>query len=325
MKKISFIIPVYNISSYIEKCIDSIIKQNDCCIEVLLVNDGSTDNVLEVLDKYLKKYDYIKILNKENGGLSSARNYGLKHVTGDYIWFVDGDDYIEPDSLSILRKIVDEKDYDIVSFNYYCDYDGSKKSMIESHTDSLSNSRILVNTSPCTKIFNSSFFKKNKFLFDEGIIYEDLALIPYIMGITENILFINDKLYNYVYRNNSIMNSRKEFSVKRDNKFVAIENLFNRFKNKGLYDNFFEELEFLLIRHLLIVYSTEIVIYKKDIYLSRCDRVNKYLMDVDSNWKKNKYLHDYGLFKRLYVSFFSHRFYFSCKFMVFVLRKVGRI
>src|SRR5690606_32725285 len=92
--KISIIIPIYNASAFLEKCIDSVINQSYDNLEIILINDGSTDSSLDICKKYANSDDRIKLINKENGGVSSARNMGLEVVTGDYIGFVDSDDYI---------------------------------------------------------------------------------------------------------------------------------------------------------------------------------------------------------------------------------------
>ena len=97
MPKISVIIPVYNVYDYLEECLESVVKQTFDDFEVLVVNDGSLDNSQEIIDFYAKKYSYVKGLKKKNGGLSSARNYGLKKAQADYVYFLDGDDFIAPD------------------------------------------------------------------------------------------------------------------------------------------------------------------------------------------------------------------------------------
>ena len=103
--KFSIIIPVYNVEAYISKCLDSIKNQSYDNYEVIIVNDGTKDNSVNVIDKYLSDNRF-KLYNKENGGLSSARNYGIKYVTGDYILFIDSDDYIERDLLNNFNNIL---------------------------------------------------------------------------------------------------------------------------------------------------------------------------------------------------------------------------
>jgi len=324
-QKISFIIPVYNIKNYIEKCVNSILNQNNEIYdkEIIIVNDGSTDGVEDVFNNF--NDNNIIIINKKNGGLSSARNAGLKVATGDYIWFVDGDDYIENNSFEILQTNIKNKEYDIVYFNYYKDYQIKKYSIIEPETNKDSLTKILINTSPCTKIFRRDFLLEKDGWFDEGIIYEDLALIPYLVSQSKKDLFINECLYNYVYRDNSIMNNNKTFKSNRDDKFKSLKRLIERFKESNKFSKYFDELEFLMIRHLLIVYSSEILIYKKNIYKNRCIDVLNELNSFNANWINNKYLKEMSILKKTYVFLFRKRMFFICKLIVIILRKVGRI
>ena len=120
--KFSIIVPVYNVENYIKKCINSILEQDYSNFEILVIDDGSSDSSISIVNSF---EDYrIKIYKKENGGLSSARNYGVKNVSGDYIWFVDGDDYIHKNSLSLLNRLLKETKFDIVAFHYSTDTNG---------------------------------------------------------------------------------------------------------------------------------------------------------------------------------------------------------
>ena len=121
--KVSVIIPVYNVENYIEKCLESVINQTIDEIEIIVVNDGSTDLSKERINKYLNKYkDKIKYLEKENGGLSSARNYGMKFATGEYIAFLDGDDYIELDAYQKMYEKAKEENADMVECDFLWEY-----------------------------------------------------------------------------------------------------------------------------------------------------------------------------------------------------------
>lgn len=126
MNRVSIIVPIYNIEKYIERCVKSIQKQTYENIEIICVDDGSKDRSGEILDELAKNDERLIVLHKKNGGLSSARNYGMKRATGEYIVFVDGDDYIDSNCISTLIDIASDK-YDIVMFPYIREF--SKKSI----------------------------------------------------------------------------------------------------------------------------------------------------------------------------------------------------
>lgn len=118
MKTISIIVPVYNVADYLDKCVNSIYSQLSDDVEVILVDDGSTDGVSpELCDLWAKRDSRISVIHKENGGLSDARNAGLKHAVGKYIFFVDSDDYIEKDTLKVLKHYIELGD-ELIVFNY---------------------------------------------------------------------------------------------------------------------------------------------------------------------------------------------------------------
>ena len=116
MKKISLIVPVYNVEDFVARCLNSLLEQNMSYedYEIIIVNDGSTDSSLEIIQPYLEKYPNCKLINKPNGGLSSARNAGLNVALGEYIWFVDSDDFIMPNLLDDLYKECSSNDLDVL-------------------------------------------------------------------------------------------------------------------------------------------------------------------------------------------------------------------
>lgn len=118
LNKISIIVPIYKVEIYLRKCVDSIVNQTYKNIEILLIDDGSPDNCGIICDEYAKKDERIKVIHKKNGGLSDARNYGIEASSGDYIMFVDSDDYISKDMCEILLKKALENNADIVSCNF---------------------------------------------------------------------------------------------------------------------------------------------------------------------------------------------------------------
>lgn len=308
--KISIIIPMYNVEKYIAKCVQSILAQKYSNYEIIVVDDGSKDNSNTIVKSF--NSPLIKIIEKENGGLSSARNEGVKYATGDYIWFVDGDDYIEDNALDRIYEVLKKEKLNVVSCNYYKDY-GYKKILMKDDIDWNDMKQMpLINTSACTKIIKTSFYREFNFSFPEGKIYEDLAIMPYIMAKAGKIELIKEPLYNYVYRPNSIMTQRV-FKDNRDDKFFAIDNLYKEFSNGDILNMYKSELEYLTIKHLLIVYSTEILPYSKGIYYKRCERVLKYLEGNNSKWFENEYLKKASAATKVYVWLFRKKLFYLCK------------
>lgn len=125
MKKVSIIVPIYNVEKYIDRCFETLVNQTYNNYEIIAVNDGSKDSSISKIKKYCDKYSNIKLLNKENGGLSSARNFGLKHVEGEYVMFVDSDDWLDLDAIERCMEKVNENDYDLVLFPYKKEFDNN--------------------------------------------------------------------------------------------------------------------------------------------------------------------------------------------------------
>ena len=129
MEKISIIVPIFNVEEYLDECLSSLTSQNDTYYEIILVNDGSNDLSEEICKKYLKKYSNIKYYKKENGGVSSARNYGLIKATGDFICFVDPDDIVSTNYLEIIRETIKNNSFDLIIYGHNLLYKNKKIKM----------------------------------------------------------------------------------------------------------------------------------------------------------------------------------------------------
>lgn len=222
MRKVSIIIPVYGVEKYIEKCLVSILYQTYENIEVIVVNDGTKDNSMEIVEKYIED-ERLKIVNKENRGQSSARNAGLKEATGEYVLYVDGDDWVEENWVENILKEIKDEDVGIFSFTIY---DDSKKEKIGNIKYDLEyrakNKGYLYfedyNFAVWNKVYKREYIKN--FLFEEGIIYEDVLWCVYTLFSTENLKYIDNT--GYIYRSNrmgSTMNSsHKELDLYSYNK-----------------------------------------------------------------------------------------------------------
>lgn len=239
MIKFSIIVPVYNVEKYIDRCLNSIKKQSYENFEVIVVNDGTKDNSQTIIDKYVKEDKRFKSYIKENGGLSDARNYGLKYVKGDYILFVDSDDYINQDLLlSLSNECEKNKDIDIIKYQVTTVNENGEtiKKIIGSEFDNATPKDILIKLIADEMFepawlyaFKTSFWQKNKFLFAKGRLHEDFGLIPYVIIKAKRISATSYYGYNYVIRSNSIITSKsRENDLKKMNDILYhFDNLMN--------------------------------------------------------------------------------------------------
>lgn len=212
---ISIIIPIYNIAQYIERCVLSVINQKShkLDVEIILVDDGSTDNSPSICDNLASIYSNIKVIHKTNGGLSDARNEGLKLAKGKYVWFVDGDDYISKESFILIENIVKTELYDIINIAYKKIYDvGQNKVCLQPiketnmrGIDALSN---LVAIPAWTSILKREFITSNSLKFQRNLIHEDFEFEIRAYSLASQVCVLKEPLYNYVcQRPDSIMNT----------------------------------------------------------------------------------------------------------------------
>ena len=281
---VSVIVPVYNLESLIERCIKSIINQTYKDLEIIIINDGSTDNSEEIIEKYAKQDKRIKYHYKENSGQATTRNLGIDKSKGKYILFVDGDDWIE---LNMIEDMVNSanEETELVISDYYIDYyDITIVGISVPHySDDETKNLILSNPGPCYKLYKSNIIKKHKPFFPEGIIYEDLAIIPYINSLIKSSVYLKKPYYHYCIRENSTIHKNKFHKNERD-VFLAVANLQKKFNG-----DFPEEVEFIFIRDLLYFSNIRNLFFVgKDVKMYRKD-LKKTLETNYPNWRKNKY------------------------------------
>ncbi|MCS5420418.1 MULTISPECIES: glycosyltransferase [Psychrilyobacter] len=204
--KISVIIPVYNVDEYLEECLETVYRQTLKELEVILVDDGSTDYSLKILKEYKIKYPKkTKLIIKENGGQSSARNLGLKSASGEYISFIDSDDFIDYDMFKIMYEKAKKNDLDIVQClyeNYFVENleKNFPYKFIEYNSEVLSGIdyfELDPAVGPCDKLYKREFLNKLNFCFKEGIFAEDALALPQLFYKAKKVKFINKVLYFY--------------------------------------------------------------------------------------------------------------------------------
>ncbi len=298
MPKVSLIIPVYNVENYIEKCLNSVVNQTLKDMEVIIVNDGSKDLSKQKIQKYLEKYPWIKYLEKENGGLSDARNYGMPYATGKYIAFLDSDDYVEETMYEEMYNIAEKENADMVDCDFVWEYPNRKRKDIgkiyKTKKEMIEKCRVVA----WNKIIKREILEKTKIKFPVGLRYEDMEffykLVPYINKVS----FIKKCFVHYVQRENSIANTQ---NVRTKEIFIILDNVISYYKEKGLYDEYRDELEYIYVKFLLCSSLKRIskIAEKKERKQAQketWDNINKKF----PNWRKNPILKKKNL-KNLYI------------------------
>lgn len=295
MPKISIIIPVYNSANYLEKCLDSIFSQTFEDFEVIIVNDGSTDGSQAIIDRYQKAYpDKMIALQQKNAGQASARNNGLSIARGEYIFFVDSDDYLHRDALQNTYTAATSQDLDIVCFSFY---QVTGESVLApspcqvTHEDIVKH-YILNETSPVNKLIRRSLLTQNHLRFSEGRIYEDLELIPQLALYTQKIGYLQECLYYYVIHQGSTMR-QNVYSPKLASIYPVAEQL----KQAFFHTPYVRELEYLYIEHLLHGAVLRYLQYpegKADIR-----KISGIIRSTFPHWQKNPYYRSMGIKYRI--------------------------
>ena len=301
-------IAVYNGEKYIERCIMSIVnafnkvKSDSFKLKVLAINDGSKDNSLNALKSFGEKYDYINVIDKENGGLSSVRNLSIELCDSEYIWMIDIDDEITIDSLDIIST---KSFSDINIFNYdIFDSTGkflksSKRVHLEERTTLKEKKDLLLqDTASWHYIFRTEFLKKSGIRFLSQKLYEDFNWNLKIMLVAKEISTVTEAIYKYYLTDGSIM--RNKNLNRRDEIFDVVTDILDFYKNNNEYELYKTELEYWGIHNLLYVNYMDAFIID-----SKAKLLDDYLHYLNSNfpeWTKNKYFRELTT-KRKFVIF----------------------
>lgn len=221
---LTVVIPVYNVEKYLNRCIESILLQEWKNYDILLVDDGSTDRSPQICDDYVQAYDFISVIHKENGGLSEARNTGISQAKGEYVYFPDSDDWLEPDAFMALAEVLESQKFDIISFNREF-VKGEEDAIVsepevtqvfegkDAFVQMLKHSYITGFAND--KIYRKSLFIDNNILFPKGKYYEDLGTNYKLFLSAKKVYATNQKYYHYLIDNpDSITQSwnEKKFS-----------------------------------------------------------------------------------------------------------------
>ena len=247
MYDVSIIVPVYNTAPYLTRCLDSLVGQTLSNIEIVIVDDGSTDESYEIITQYINKYNNILVIKQKNSGLSVARNAGLLKAQGKYILFVDSDDYIEKDSCEKLFKEAEEHNCDIVAADSLMEIKGvrnrvnKKRKISEFPQLPCSGQEFLTisfkqNAMPvCAPyaLYKRALIVNSKIYFEKGLLHEDELWTPQIYIIAKKVSYIEYDFYFHCERENSITNSRNQMPNAKARIYIS-KKLFHILKNKKI-------------------------------------------------------------------------------------------
>lgn len=304
--KFSVIVPVYNVEKYLTKCIESIVNQTNQDFELLLVNDGTKDNSQKIIDEYVNKYpDKVYGFIKENGGLSDARNYGVERAKGEYIVFVDSDDYIDLNLLEKLDKQIAKYEWlDVIGYNFVDVNEKYERTGVTTRPngENINGEEAFRRLILSKKYFEpawgftyrKSFWNDNKFKYMKGIYHEDFALTPLVLIKANRVSFIDFDGYYYVKNDNSItrqIDAEKEKKLATD-LLKGYDYLYNELKKSDVKDEYVKKLFMSYLVNSLIYRLEHISKEQKKWYSDELKKrnVTKYIMEDSFKRKIRKFL-----------------------------------
>ncbi|WP_066716494.1 glycosyltransferase family 2 protein [Clostridium sp. Marseille-P299] len=294
--KVSVIVPVYNTQEYLRDCLLSLVMQSLNEIEIIVVNDGSTDNSLEIIESFAMDYpDKFVVLTKENGGQATARNLGIQYATGEYIGFVDSDDFVHPDMYQEMYDVAVASDCDFVE----CDFEFLKiKNNKLIPLKKRGKTRKFLNqadmfldpmVAPWNDLYKSSVLKNSGVLFPEGYIYEDTSFYIKMIPFIKKSEFIDKVFVYHMYRETSTMNTNK--SKKVADIFSVLDDIVTFYKENNFWSEYQAEVEYFCSKILLCSSMRRIsLVRNKELRSFLIEQTSKMLSTQFSEYKKNPYL-----------------------------------
>lgn len=314
--KISVIIPVFNVAPYLSKCLDSVLEQTCPDFEVIIVNDGSTDSSGQICEEYQARDSRVQVYHIENKGVSHARNYALEKATGKYLLFIDSDDYIHPDTLSILHSFVEEFP-GIDCLIYPAQTENSDTQALSLLTEALPIKKPLslvdypqlmfLRPAMWNKLYRRQIIVDHQITFlQELAIGEDLTFYLTFIQYCQSCMYVGGHpLYHYIQRNDSVM--RKIDYQKNRTLLTAFDAILSIYRTNGWYAQYRTELEYLCVYHLYIAASVRII--RADPHHPLLCEIAQYVKTHFPHFTGNSYLDLLDKNKRLIFLFLRHHWY----------------
>ena len=300
MPKVSVIVPIYNVEKYLEKCINSLLSQTLEDIQIILVNDGSKDNSGNIAREYEKNNkNRIIYVEKENGGLSDARNHGLKYATGDFIAFLDSDDYIEKNAYEEMYNKAIEENADYVECDFIWEFPNKirvdKQYPYKNKKEMLSFVRVVA----WNKLIKRQLITDNNLEFPKGLRYEDVEFTYKLIPFVNKFAYVDKPFIHYVQREGYIANVQNERTAEI---FTVLDNVIEFYKKNNIYEEYRDELEYNYARYLLCSSLKRMCKIKdktirKKLLTESWERLNLNF----PNWKENVILKTVNIGKNKYM------------------------
>jgi len=266
MDKLSLIVPIYGVEKYLPTCLDSIYSQIDDQCRVILVDDESPDRCPEICEEYKAKYPEVTtVVHQKNKGLGGARNTGMEYADSEYMFFIDSDDYLPEGTIPYLLSAIDRFSADVFVFPFrLVDEEGKDLGSFSDGfetmkpTDAKKSKKILTGIpSAWNKVCRTELYKSLGITFPARVWYEDIRTTPKLLSKAKSVVYLDREMYNYLQREGSIMSSAK---VERNVEIIeALDDLIQWFKNDGSYEEYKDELDYLVIDHVLVSASVRVI------------------------------------------------------------------
>lgn len=308
---VSIIVPVHNVEAYLEKCLDSLINQTFDNYEIIIVNDGSTDRSKEIAERYKDKYSNIVLINQEQKGVGEARNTGIEASKGEYILFVDSDDYIHRDTLKLTYNKSIETQADIVTFGYTVVSESGDTIFydrgFENTNNTLIQNRELIMCAPIAwnKLFKKEIFINSGIRFLTMQIGEDLNAVLKLYLHAKIFAFVDKSLYFYLKRKGSATNVEKTDRLMEI--MDVIDDLYHYYKQHNAYETYKNELDFVAVYHAFYLGSIRVarINHKHPLLL----QLRQYISTKVPNYMHQKYLYRLGKSRQIVLKLLDKQHY----------------
>ena len=328
MPAFSLIVPIYKIEDYLPKCIDSVLAQTCQDFELLLVDDGSPDGCGAICDDYAQRYpEKIRAIHQPNGGAGAARNHGIELSAGDYLLFIDGDDYLSDNFLADLKKTIDATPADLILYGAEVEKNGKKVGELHELVDqgkllTVKNEPDLFFgvMAPWNRAYRRSLFTEHDITFATKVWYEDNRVVTKILAVAETAIRLPQCYYHYLQREGSAMNNKN--SERNIEIIYAYDDILNWYQSNGFYEKYRDALEFQAIQHIWLAATVRVLLIDRKHHLIADFRA--YMEKNFPRFRENRYLSKLDGNKRLIFKLLLKKRYRTVRMIFRVKNRLGK-